>query len=206
MTAAHRQEGSTVFFVEGPAGSGKTAFTRWFAERAHELGACTLLSARHQLGQDGLDALRHMLNSFFHTEGLDGEERYDRLRKVLGRWKAETLAVELDAFLDDEQRSGREADQIALVSPVERFMSLRRFLTALSRKRPVVVMLDDIQWGTTALEWIRYSMKNDEQLPIVWMGTWRRQAPGTMPLTTAIYDELSKEERVRTIALEPLRR
>ena len=47
-------------------------------------------------------------------------------------------------------------------------------------------------------------MKNDEQLPIVWMGTWRRQAPGTMPLTTAIYDELSKEERVRTIALEPL--
>ena len=58
--------------------------------------------------------------------------------------------------MDAGQKTGVANDTVALVSEKERFMALCSLLRVLSSQRPLVVVIEDAQWGTAALEWFRF--------------------------------------------------
>ena len=201
---ASRGEGGSVFFVEGPPGVGKTALTRWLSERTHELGASHTLRVRHQVGDDGLDAIKQMLHHFFRTSGLEGDERFKRIRRMLSHWDAQHLTAEFDALLDDAQTSTGDTGRLRLASPSERFLSLQRLLETLSKRRTVVVVLDDIQWSPLAMEWVKHVHQSAPKLPVIWVATWRELAPSITPLSFVRRQDLVAMDNVHSMALEPL--
>ncbi len=174
--AVSKNNVSRACFISGSAGSGKSALSRWFVSRLHESGAAEILLCRHQNGQDSLDSLRKMVENYFIAWDLDESERLRHLRQRLRRWGSTELAAELNAFIDAGQRVGVAKQTIALVSEKERYMTLCRLLLALSRERPVVILIEDGQWGEFALEWAQYALTAHSNLNVLWLFTWRSNA------------------------------
>ncbi|MEE2755399.1 MAG: protein kinase [Myxococcota bacterium] len=174
--AVARAKASRACFISGSAGSGKSALSRWFVSRLHESGAAEILLCRHQNGQDSLDSLRKMVENYFTAWDLDESERLRHLRQRLRRWESTELAAELNAFIDAGQRVGIAKQTIALVSEKERYMTLCRLVHALSRERPVVILIEDAQWGEFALEWAKYALSDHADLNVLWLFTWRSNA------------------------------
>ena len=164
---------SQACLVSGSPGSGKTALIRWFMNRLHEGGFAELLRCQHDIHNDNLDALRSMLEHCFGAWDLDEVERLTQLRKQLSVWDAQHIANELNAFIDAGQKTGVANDTVALVSEKERFMALCSLLKVLSSERPLVVVIEDAQWGTAALEWFRFAMTEFPDLKVMWLITWR---------------------------------
>ena len=197
-------QGHQSFIISGSAGSGKSALTKWFLARAHETGAAYTLVAKHARGEDGLSALRRMVEGFFRSQGLDGNERQIQLQRRLNRLGAGQLEPELNAFVDQGQRTALDKQNIALVSQKERFVILCNFIEALCHQRALIIVLDDVQWGDIALQWLSYAQENKFQLSVVWVLTWRDNAPGASLPAMDLLTGISTDKRCVRIALDRL--
>lgn len=133
--------------LHGPSGIGKTELARRFADEAERMGALVLSGRCHPLESVVFNAVDGMVDQL--SQMLDRMSREDlaevlpadtdalpRLFPVLGR--IENIAEAQRAWAHDEQgfetlRRGTRA--------------LKELLSALGAKRPIVLWLDDVQWG-----------------------------------------------------------
>ena len=81
----------------------------------------------------------------------------------------------------------------AVVSPLDLFVQVRDFLTALATRRPLVSLLDDLQWADPAsLDLLRYLARGLEALPVILLVTYRSDELRRHPLY-ALLPQLSRE-------------
>lgn len=190
--------GLQVCVIGGEAGTGKRRLAHWLSERAHEVGAATVLSARHT--ERSSDALGRMLANTFHCVGLSHEATLARVQTQLRLQGVESPdewhgIAELIA----PTGSGR------LASKGARFALLQRHLerTAHTQQRPVILRLEDAQWGDDALAFAIHLLRARNPPPVLVLITW---APvPDRPQEVRRLRALLRQPAVTHLQLEPLR-
>jgi len=176
VTASRRPR---LVLLRGPRGCGKSRLARWIGERAHELGAATVLRALHGPRSGPEDGLAGMVRRHYRCVGLDAEATQDRLARALRRERrpdaeeAAALAALIAPDGSGAARSGRVSVRFA--SARERHLVVGRMLERACRERPVVVWLDDVQWGSDALAFARFILEPPIPLPILFVATVRTE-------------------------------
>lgn len=204
-----RDQGSSMqLLVEGSAGTGKSELVRWVCRRAREVGGARVLTAYHSPVLGPADGLVPMMERFLKCARLKPQKLEDYLGKVL---IAEGLAGDFDlrALLSifergeaDKGESGRGQH----LGRQERYAIVYRYLSLLARRRPVIVWLDDVQWGLDALGFSEYveRRQSHDPAPILVIMTARTEALELRPTEKRAVDNLLKTPRIQRCVLPPL--
>lgn len=185
-------------FVAGEPGAGKTRLAAEAATRAHRGGAL-VLAGRCDDGmavpyQPFLEALRHFVDRSCDCH----------LLPRLGRWPGElsrlvpelgTRVPALPAPLSAEP----ETEQYRL------FDAVASWLAAASAERPVLLVLDDLQWSTKpTLLLLRHVLRSRDSMRLLVLATYRdTEVPGDHPLAELLTD-LRHDVGVARLPLEGL--
>ncbi len=157
--------------LSGASGVGKSRLVEWICERAHELGAATPLRASHSPITGPADGLPRMIARALRCTGLSRADTRRRIRRLL-QIEGVTNDYEWDALTElvaasstEQEQSAARAKVVRFGSPTERYVVVRRMLERASRDRPVIVWLDDVQWGSDALWFAQYLMRHQARRP-----------------------------------------
>ncbi|MAO84680.1 MAG: hypothetical protein CMH50_12500 [Myxococcales bacterium] len=192
---------SRVVVLEGPAGTGKSRIAEWMAVRSTELGVARVLQVGHDPTQAPGVALADLCAQVLRTQGLSGDALSERVTKVLER-QGVVDPVERDALisllgteeLDLLASSGTMT--ISFADPRERYAVLRRLLSRVANERPIVLCLDDLQWGSDALAFVDYLLENQElhSFPVLMILTHRQELLDDNPLEQSLLRQLLESE------------
>ncbi len=172
LRAVHRTESPRLVYVHGAAGTGKSRLVEWICERAHEVGGAEVLMAVHSFRGAPGAGVRRMVTRFLQTQRMDrgGVER--RVREWLEQRGhtdeddvfalTELLAPIDDAdpedtepevlpLHDDETDTSTTTRLVRLLSANERHSVVSTLLEIAADGRPIVVVLEDVQWGPDAV-------------------------------------------------------
>ena len=159
LRAVHDSRQARAVLLTGASGTGKSCLAQWLTERAHELGAAGVMRAMHEPMAGPAHGLGRMVASHLGCIGLESDSTLKHLEKRLRgvgiedefEWHA--LAEISDSAVADDRRSLR------LRTPAQRYVLVERLLRRAGRERPVVVWLDDVQWGLDALGLVEHCLK-----------------------------------------------
>jgi class 3 adenylate cyclase len=139
---AMRKPAASLAVLVGSPGLGKSRLLDEFARR-HAEGATVVDAHCDATGGATFAPLAEALREWL---GIEAAGRQESLRESIE-----------GAVLADEPDRARIASGIAAVltgsptSPEETFFEVRRFLAALARQQPVILVIDDLQWGEPLL-------------------------------------------------------
>lgn len=165
LAAAH--QGVRAVVIEGPSGCGKSRLASWLGRTAHATGAALHVHARHTVDRSADNGLEAALAAALYCGGLPGPRRLAR------------IAAALDLPVEDEQVralaaattiAGRLTDPSAplvMGSQIERRVAVLDGLVRLARHRPVVLQIDDVQWGLDAIEIVARLLVENPDAPIL---------------------------------------
>ena len=172
LRAVHQEHRAGAVIVEGGLGTGSTRVARWLCERAHELGVAEILWATHSPTPRPSDGIARMLGRAFRCVGLSPPMREDRIADVLLRrglataQDASDLAGGLTRWIDrDRPRLDGSIPRASLSGDRPRFRWIYKLLRRMARRRPVLVWLDDAQWGLESLAFADYVLRAQAKSP-----------------------------------------
>ncbi|MFT4627784.1 MAG: tetratricopeptide (TPR) repeat protein [Myxococcota bacterium] len=174
--------------LRGASGTGKSRLARWFCERAHELGAADVFEAWHDPRSRGLDALRQMVARALRATNLHGF----RLTGHLDRTVDPALTPRLVPLVTGESLAAGKAHGLILSVLAQR-----------ARARPVVVWLDDLQWGAQALALTRAVLDRPD-LPVLVVATVQKEALALAPEQAQALDAVLAYNRATALSIPPL--
>ncbi len=197
--------------LRGPAGAGKSRLAQWLAERSHEVGAANALRADHDLSLGGTDPLIEMLRAWFRVSRSDDEEALvARLRRHLrahGVEEAYELAALKQLLLPRIANDSRGAAvALGTTTPAERRAGARRALARLGQHRPLVLWLEDVQWGADSIRFAREILDSRVPLPAVVVLTVRDDVLADRPEERGLLDRLKDHWACTEIQVGPLER
>jgi eukaryotic-like serine/threonine-protein kinase len=189
--------------LEGAAGCGKSHLAQWLCQQAEELGAARVLRAVHNPVPGPGDGLGPMLARHLRCDGLEAGRLLSRLHGALGHL-GEQMQRSLPA-LAELMVPGRQPVH-RFERPEERFVVARDLLALLAVDRPVVVWLDDLQWGleaATFADWL-CSSALPRSTPVLILGTVRSEALPEREAERRVLDEARRSDRVDVVPVGPL--
>ena len=196
--------GVRVVLLHGPAGCGKTRLGEWLCERANEVGAAAVLRGEHDSGGGPGDGLGGMVGRYLRTGGLGIGQIRQRVRAALlpAGDKAEDWAVQGLVELIAPGVHGLQA----MSSPEERHEVMRRFVQVQSAQRPVLLFLDDVQWGADALEFVGELLDAQERDPsrVLVVLSARDEALAERAMERGLLEELMRAPVASRLAVGPL--
>ncbi len=186
--------------LEGAAGMGKSHLAGWLKHRAHALGLAETLTATHAPGGGAASGVGAMLCRSLRCGDADPAARHDRLAQ---RFPAD-LAAALTAALDPAGRFDDPYEPVVLDSGDERYATLAAALAALAEQRPLVLHLDDVQWGEETLRLALYLLRRRPHLPALLLLTVRPDALVPGSAIAGLWRQLRRHDRIEPIRLGPL--
>ncbi|MEO0602914.1 MAG: AAA family ATPase, partial [Myxococcota bacterium] len=194
LSAVRASGRARLVLLHGPAGSGKTRLGEWLCERANEVGAALVMRASH--GPDsGTSGIVEMVGRYLRTGGLSDEKVLDRVQQAWAGGRPAPDPAELQQMATLVSGEG-DADATA---PADPSTLVRRFLVNQARHRPLIVFLDDVQWGADALHMAHQllSAQPVESAPVLVVLCAREEALPDQPTERALIDELVESYGVR---------
>jgi tetratricopeptide (TPR) repeat protein len=205
LAVVHATQAPRLVLLRGAAGNGKTRLAEWIAERAHEVGGAIVLRASHGPSPGAADGLPRMLARHLRCIGLSRAEVLARAERLLRLWRVsdEDEAVALADLMAPSAAADEEAVPPAKPqTAVERFALLERHLRRLSRRRPVVLLLDDVPWGLESIAFARAILGTD--LPVLFLLTARDETLAERHAEAAALAELMALPGTATVEVPPL--
>ena len=200
------REGSVRMVVlQGAAGVGKSALARWLCERGQEVGAARVLRATHSPNGGPADGLARMLLKAVRGVGLDAAGLQVRLREHLGESPSQPfLKVLADLLARDEVSEGASGGPRMPLAA--RYGLLYGALCWMSVDRPLVVWMDDVQWGEDALGLCGYALKAQGRrpAPVLVVLTARDESLSERPVARLLLREVKTLAGVRRVSVGPL--
>ncbi|RVU40997.1 tetratricopeptide repeat protein [Lujinxingia sediminis] len=208
--------------VRGDVGVGASRLVQWLAERAHETGAAEVLQASHSPTGGPSDGVARMMGNVLRCTGLSRDEIALRVGQLFEDQAAPGLmARHLDTASSRDQAElvellspGCDPDvrddafALRLVRPSERHMTWRRLLERLTARRPALLVLHDVQWGSATLSFVRHLLNEQAHggLPVLIVATLREgEEARARPVGEQLRD-LLRFERAWQLGLAPLAR
>ncbi len=183
-------------FVSGRSGEGKTSLVEHYLESLREQETVTVMSGRcydrESVPFKALDSLIDTLASFLMTQS--GEElalliprdiaMLARVFPVLQRVEVIAKAPQVLDQLD-EQRLRRRA-----------FVALRELFSRMSDCRPVILFIDDLQWGDSDSAEALFEVLRPPESPLIFfVGTFRSDEAASSPFLNK-WHELQRKHDV----------
>lgn len=192
--------------VEGPSGQGKTHLVEWLAERAHQAGVARVMHARHSdQGLDGGPAggLGPMVARFLGVPQAQARRALPVIRALPAlRGAPSRRAVEVAAFASADGTCRDGEVEVQLDRPA-RIALFGEVLAALASRGPIVVVLDDVQWGLATLRAIDRVLAHSD-LPVLFLMTVRTDVIERGSPARARLDTLRGRSSVDAITIGPL--
>ena len=202
-----------VAVLQGPAGIGKTRLASWIGHRAHEVGAVALLTAHHSPIAGPADGISRMFSNHLRCTGLSRPQILEQVREfygVDGTLDGDDLhqCMALTDLLAPGADPGFDASEqrIEFTKPEERFVVWKRLLATMSRRRPALLMLDDVHWGSNTLRFVNYLMStpNDEALPVLMVLTAREDIIDEHPVVADTIADIVERPCAHKLCVGPL--
>lgn len=142
-----------VVTLHGHVGVGTTRLARALTQRADEIGVAEILTVYHDPAAGPGHGLTAMAERWLRTSGLTGAALDERLSSALGTAGhhadlATLLRGEAPTHVPEAERANW------------RHRVLRSLLARISAERPVVLVMDDAQWGPEAVAFARYLLES----------------------------------------------
>ncbi len=210
LTEARERAETRVVVLRGRSGTGKTRLAQWLARLADSVGSALVVKATHSPGGGPSDGLGRMMARLTRCVGLDRE----RLGAWLVRWlRNRGITDGMVATHLRELIAPRGGDEV-LTSANERHALVQQVLTAVSQShsdgdepRPVLLWLDDVQWGQDSLGLVQWLIaEQNSGPPMLVVMTAQDEALPSRPVEAERLETLAGEEAVRTVRLGPLSR
>jgi len=210
LRGVHADARARLVTLVGPAGCGKSRLAAWLGERAHEVGAVTMLKAVHSPVAAPTEGLGPMAARFLGCVGLP---RAETLLHVMARLRDQGVSD------DDEWRALTElvapgvdgggpaaAPFVRFGSPTERYVLVRRLVERVAAERPVLLWLDDVQWGLDALRFAAHLLDAQQGAPspVLIVLTAREEALPERPAEAALLAAIAARPSAERIEVGPL--
>lgn len=186
LGAVHAERRPRMVALEGSEGLGAERLADWLMRRAEERGLGLALQVRHAPERARSHGFSGMLARHFGLLPLPREERRAQLTRAL-RGIALQSEVSTVARLLGPAWLGEDT---TLASPEERGVTIARVLTALCRERPVILMLESLQWGGGTLAELQQVLRLAPKLPMLLVGTYDAQLLGRSPVARELLSQL----------------
>ena len=169
LAAVWQTRRPSVVVLRGPVGQGKTHLARSVAWRAHERLGVELWTAEHSPFFDPSQGLRRTLASALGCVGLGPEEGHLEIARFLVQHQVEEPyeRAALAEFLYGGPSMSMEAQHALIL----------RVLGWLCRHRPLVLRLEDLQWGPTTVAFVQALVSSSADLPVLVIATVDEPAP-----------------------------
>jgi serine/threonine protein kinase/tetratricopeptide (TPR) repeat protein len=167
LEATRAGKSARLLYLHGAAGNGKSRLIEWMTQRADEVGGATVLKAVHSPIASPNDGLPRMIARHLRLVGLERGLVLARLERVL-RSMGVTDPYEWMALTELVSPSTGPAPAESSVSfrtASERYALVRRLIERLAHERPVIVRLEDVQWGAEAMAFARHLLEAQERSP-----------------------------------------
>ncbi|MBI2891415.1 MAG: tetratricopeptide repeat protein [Nitrospirae bacterium] len=210
--AAVRTTGTArVVVLRGAAGNGKSRLVEWMTQRAHEVGSAQVVRGTHSPIGGPAEGLPRMVARLLGCIGLNRAEVAERAERIL-RGQGVTSPYEWNALAElvapaPEDASGGGAI-VRFASPTERYVLVRRLLEREARHRPVILWLDDVQWGSDAVAFVEHLVAAQDltPTPVLVLLTLQEEALAERPVEAAQLGELLRLPAVSALSVPALSR
>ncbi len=208
----HSEQQPRLLLLEGDTGTGKSRLAQWLCERAHEVGAATVLRATHSPTGGVHEGWPSMLADHLRCHGLGREALLERTRQSLLDTNLDPDALHdclaiteliAPAILDDYTEQDA---RIRFRSSDERHSALFHYLQRLAHHRPLIAMLDDLHWGHETLRALQYLFDHLHRfdLPLLVVATVNPDSIDDQPLIADQLQRLIDSSNAQTIPIAPL--
>jgi eukaryotic-like serine/threonine-protein kinase len=185
--------------LHGTAGAGKSRIAEFVCERAEEVGGASTLRVVHDPVPTPATGLRGMIARTFGCVGLGRDEVRERLREQLAaegvddpyEWEAMTEFIS-----PAEEWVGDSEQPVQFVDPRQRNVLLQRVLARRAAKRPLILWMDDVQWGSQGLSLAEHLLDVSSLAsgPVLIVLTVRDEALAERPTEARRIAELARRE------------
>ncbi|MGM0558631.1 MAG: serine/threonine-protein kinase PknK, partial [Myxococcota bacterium] len=201
--------------LAGPAGTGKSRLASWITERGMELGAARVLRAVHSPISGPVDGLPGLLLRHFRCVGLGADATRERIAEELQsygvtepyEWAALT-ELALPGHPTDEANSDIRQTRVRFSTNRQRYALLRRLIERIARERPLVIWLDDVQWGADSLGFVEHmlDLQSATRTPVLFVLTAREESLRARPVERSMVKRVLSSELTEQLQVEPLTR
>jgi tetratricopeptide (TPR) repeat protein len=202
--------GQRLVLLEGAPGCGKSRLAEFVCERVEEVGGASALRVVHDPMPSRTTGLRGLITNLLGCGGLGREDVRLRVEQVLrdegvdDRYEFEALTE----FISPRQEwVGTHADlPVRFLDPAQRNALLQRLLRRRSAERPLVLWLDDVQWGGQAISLAEHILDSPASAtgPILLLLTVNLESLAERPIEARRLKELMRLEHTSRIHVPPL--
>ena len=208
---------SELVLLRGESGLGKTRLVRWLTERAHQAGSAGIVHTHHGPQRSAQDGIPRLLGREFGCLGLDRTQTQERVKRVLTdlgdaseyRIAAMTELIVPATTADRSEGERAEGERVVRFrSPAARYTAVRRHLERLAEERPLIIWIDDVQWGSDAVGLARHVLKRQERhpAPLYFVLTLRDDGLDPDSVERSMLDDLMSMDLTSQVPIGPLTR
>ena len=203
-----RERSPRMMVLKGTAGAGKTRLASWLCERAHEAGVATPLRALHGATGGPQDGLGPMIARHLQWDGVEREEILARAQG----WYEPHAEVRPEEPLELAElvrpSAGMRADgsglRVTFGSSTERHLALLSWIRRVASERPVILWLEDVQWGLDSLKFAGRLLEATDGLPVLVLATAQSEALSERSTEAEALGRLRAHDTCEDVPVDPL--